>query len=175
MMKTSMQSLLYTLALCLTAGGGAVLAASQAQAAPADASQVALVSTVEVERPGAVAGGAKIYNNPANEQVVPGDKLRITLAYSNNGGDPVSGFDAVNPMRKEFEFISVEQDWALLSVDGGKNWGKLEALSVPVTAADGSKSVRSAVPGDVTHVRWKMEQPLAAGAKGELRFFALLK
>jgi hypothetical protein len=51
-------------------------------------------------------------------------------------------------------------------VDGGKTWGPLASLKVAL--ADGSS--RAALASDVTHIRWSLGRPIAAGSGGELSF-----
>jgi hypothetical protein len=57
-----------------------------------------------------------------------------------------------------------------VSVDGGKSWGKLAALTI--ANADGS--IRPAAHSDVTHVRWVLET-IAAGAQGRLTYPAIIR
>ena len=55
------------------------------------------------------------------------------------------------------------------SVDGGREYGAPEALTI---TEDGE--VRGAQPEDYTHIRWVMNDELAAGAQGVARFSARL-
>jgi hypothetical protein len=53
----------------------------------------------------------------------------------------------------------------LVSVDGGKAWGRLGDLSI----TDAAGQQRAAMPRDVTHVRWVIAQ-IAPCESGELEF-----
>lgn len=155
----------------------AVIAAFTPIEAQAQASAVSLSSEVRVERveTGADGGSRTVLKAPATEKIVPGDRLVVTLTYANRGSEPASGFVADNPLPAAVAFDSVREDWALVSVDGGKSFGKLAALSVSEKVADGSSASRPAVPADVTHIRWAPAQPIAAGATGTLQYRGTVK
>ncbi|HSN70422.1 MAG TPA: hypothetical protein VLT59_02890 [Steroidobacteraceae bacterium] len=57
------------------------------------------------------------------------------------------------------------------SVDDGRTFAEPNALTV--TSSEGQ--VRSAVPGDYTHIRWQFGYPLAAGATAIARFRVILE
>jgi len=105
------------------------------------------------------------------EQVLPGEALVFMLDYKNGGARPAAGFEINNPIPAAVSFTGAEQPWAVVSVDGGKSFASLAALKVK--AADGT--LRSAVPADVTHVKWKFAQPIAPGAGGRVMFYATVK
>ena len=125
--------------------------------------------------------------DPATVKVVPGDKLLFINAYHNTGQSAVTGFMVNNPVHAAVSLIEVTEDWALVSVDGGKNFGKLSELTVTETAANTTGAgetteapqpkqiTRPAIASDVTHIRWVLESPIAPGASGELRFRGVVK
>lgn len=170
-----MDALYYPAALLLAVAGGGTLATVEAHA-QSGTSQVALTSLVEVERSETAADGSVTlhYADPSKEVVVPGDKLRITLSYDNRGSAPATGFSAVNPINPHVQLVQVREDWAELSVDGGKSYGALDTLTVTATTADGT-ATRAAVPGDVTHIRWTMANAIAPGEKGSLVFYGIVR
>lgn len=148
-----------------------------AEAAPA----VNIDSRVEVERTEETPDGksvTKIYD-PAKVNVVPGDKLIFVNSYRNTGSAPASNFVINNPVHTAVEFAGVNEDWALVSVDGGKIFGKLSELTVSKVdpaAAEGSAPVNMAAQAaDVTDVRWSFPQPIPVGGKGELKFRGTVK
>jgi uncharacterized repeat protein (TIGR01451 family) len=124
-----------------------------------------------------VAGKEKlVLKKPSDVIVVPGDRIIFTLRYVNNGAEPASGFRATNPMPAPVQFVSVAEDWAEVSVDGGKSWGKLAELKVTAKNTDGTGDVlRAATAEDVTHVRWVFTTPIAPGAKGSVSYRGLIK
>jgi hypothetical protein len=100
----------------------------------------------------------------------------FTLKYSNQGGQVATGFAAVNPMPGPVQFLSAAEDWADVSVDGGKSWGRLSALKVTVPGNDGAPAtVRPAAAEDVTHVRWVFSDPIPPGTVGYLSYRGLIK
>lgn len=103
--------------------------------------------------------------------VTPGDRLVYVVTYRNGGRQPATDFTLTNPVPQHVEFAGEETTGAEMSVDGGKSWGTLASLKV--ANADGT--MRAARRGDVTHLRWRMTQPIAAGAEGQVTFKARLK
>lgn len=136
--------------------------------------------------------------DPATVKVTPGDKLLFLNTYRNTGKTAVTGFVVNNPVHAAVAFVEVLEGWALVSVDGGKTYGKLSDFTVtaapPVAVAeDGSETTeavdspetpevapaaptsRAAIPSDVTHIRWILPSPIPAGSTGELRFRGIVK
>jgi uncharacterized repeat protein (TIGR01451 family) len=134
-------------------------------------SQVALTSNVLVERTVTDANGAARTALEAPGIVTPGDRLMFVLAYRNNAATPATAFEVTNPIPDSVSFSSSESAGSVLSVDGGRTWGELGALRV--RNADGTS--RPATAADVTHVRWRLAQPIPAGGTGELRFRGIVK
>ncbi len=152
------------------------------QAAPDPRANVKIESKVLVERSETSSAGTvtKKLHDPSDVKVIPGDKLVFVNTYRNTGSTAVTGFVVNNPVHAAVTFTGVAEDWALLSVDGGKNFGKLTALTVTditqESAETGSSSMtRAALPSDVTHIRWTFDKAIAANASGELRFYGLVK
>jgi uncharacterized repeat protein (TIGR01451 family) len=134
-------------------------------------SQVALTSNVLVERTTTAADGTARTSLEAPGIVTPGDRLMFVLAYHNNAASPATDFTVTNPIPESVGYAGAESAGAVLSVDGGRTWGELSALSV--RNADGTS--RPATAADVTHVRWRLARPIPAGGSGELRFRGIVK
>ncbi len=134
-------------------------------------SQVALTSNVLVERTTTGPNGAARTSLEAPGIVTPGDRLVFVLSYRNNAASPATDFVVTNPIPESVSFTAAESAGSVLSIDGGRTWGLLSALSV--RNADGTN--RPATPADVTHVRWRIAQPIPAGGSGELRFRGVVK
>jgi uncharacterized repeat protein (TIGR01451 family) len=135
------------------------------------AEQVSLTSHVEVIRHKADASGKQTEVLEEPKLVVPGDRLRFTLDYANNSPKPAENFVISDPIPAAVAFAGRESAGADLSVDGGKTFGKLVALSV----VDAAGKKRAGLPADVTHVRWVFDRPLAPGTKGKVQFEAIVK
>lgn len=154
----------------LIAAALAIAAPAFAQSAPSD---VSLTSKIFIAREVTDESGKKSNKlfDPDKAPVTPGEALVVMLEYRNGGTRPATNFVIDNPIPGAVSFTGVEQPWAVVSVDGGKTYGALAALKVK--GADGA--LRPALPGDVTHVRWKIAQPIAPGAGGRVMFFGTVK
>ena len=157
------------LAMSLCAAGGVTAAPALAQAKSA----VALESVIEVELKNP--SGEASFGTPDKGTVVPSDNLRFSINFANTTDEPASALSVTNPIPNAVEFVRVEENWALLSVDGGKTFGALVDLTVTETNAEGVASTRAANPSDVTHIRWKLDRPLGPQEKGSLRFHGRVK
>jgi uncharacterized repeat protein (TIGR01451 family) len=166
----------YAMALLLSALGGSLIASGTARAQAS--SPVTILSEAQIERIEVGKDGKErtVYKKPGDVIVVPGDKVVFTLSYANRGATPASGFRATNPMPGPVQFLNATEDWAEVSVDGGKSWGILSALTVKAKSADGTGVVvRPAAVEDVTHVRWVFASDIAPGAKGAVSYRGIIK
>ncbi len=189
-MKTLLtKKTVYAAALIAAAGSGSLLASvnsakahvpvaimAAAQTTPA----VTLTSEVFIERKVVDAAGVETVSlkQPKEVVIVPGDRVVFKTSYKNNGADAATGFRATNPMPAPIQFISVREEWAELSVDGGVTWGKLAALTILPKGEEGATTapvVRPAIEADVTHVRWVFSDPIPAGASGNVTYTGLVK
>lgn len=150
-----------------------VMAATLAATVPAAAqSPIALTSTIEAERSATDANGTKTLSYEAPKIVVPGDRLRFTLRMVNNGAAPAANVVINNPLPAEVAFETTP-DLAnfSVSVDGGKNFGDLAALTK--AAADGT--ARPATADDVTNVRWVVASPVPPKGSYSIIFFGRVR
>ena len=102
--------------------------------------------------------------------VVPGNRLLFSTSYRNESAAPVQNFVVTNPVPEGIAVATPDAASLTVSVDGGKTWGKLAALSVK----DAKGVARSAQAGDVTHVRWTLAT-IAPGAGGAVAYHAVVK
>lgn len=135
------------------------------------ANQVALDNAVFVERVSTDAQGKQRILLEEPKVVVTGDRLVFVLNYRNAGAQPADKFVITNPMPSAVRFADAGDTRPFVSVDGGKQWGLLADLSVPMT--DGTR--RAAQPADVTHVRWAFQKPIPVGGTGKLIFRGVVK
>ncbi len=178
MSKWSQALLKTTLALSLVTGALASSVGAQTvglAAGPAGGT-VAIESEIAVERTSTDANGqtAVQWVKPNETKVVPGDNLLFTNLYRNTSGAAASGFVGNNPVHPAVSLTGISEPWAMVSVDGGKNFAKLETLTVTETV-DGTSSTRPAEYKDVTHIRWTFTDPIANGQSGKLSFRAVVK
>lgn len=128
-----------------------------------------LTSKAELEKSDpAVDGreGAKTYTTP--NVVVPGDRIRLTLTFTNNGAAPSAKMILMNPIPTALVFDGTSDTTGFaVSVDGGKTFGALGDLKAGVEDAE----PRPAVASDVTHVRWAWPDAIAPGESRSVAFF----
>ncbi|HEV7233354.1 MAG TPA: hypothetical protein VGN36_03840 [Sphingorhabdus sp.] len=135
------------------------------------ATPLQLSSDVFVERQVVRADGSRTVVLEEPNLVLPGDNLVFVVKYRNAGRATASNFVVTNPLPAAVAFNGTSDGLETVSIDGGNNWGVLGALRVK--QADGS--VRAAQRGDVTHIKWNLNQPLTAGAEGKLIFRGIVK
>lgn len=156
---------------CKSLAMGALLALSiQSAAAQGNGS---LTSKVELEKSTPSADGGpptKSYVDP--KVVVPGDRIRVALTFTNNAAAPASGVTLVNPIPEGLVFDGTADaaDFTV-STDGGKIFGALASLTVPVEGA----APRAATAADVTHVRWLWPDAIAPGKSRSVAFFGRVR
>ncbi|ALJ14294.1 DUF11 domain-containing protein [Sphingopyxis macrogoltabida] len=135
----------------------------------------ALTSKIELQKvvPGTGTDRhAELYTFVAPDVVVPGDRIRVTLTFTNNGTAPASGVNIVNPIPEGLVFDGANDPAAFsVSVDGAKAFGALDALTVPVEGA----APRAAANADVTHVRWLWPDAIPVGGSRSVAFFGRVK
>lgn len=102
--------------------------------------------------------------------VVPGYKLVFSTSYRNEGAAPVQNFVVTNPVPEGIAVAAPDASSLTVSVDGGKTWGKLAALTIK----DAKGVARRAQAFDVTHVRWTLAA-IAPGAGGAVAYHAIVK
>ncbi len=160
------------------------LSAAVQAAATDPRADIKIDSKIMVERTAESESGKMVTKllDPATVKVIPGDTLLFINTYRNTGKNAVTGFVVNNPVHSAVALVEVVEDWALVSVDGGKNFGKLSELTVTADspAAEGEEErsepkSRPAKASDVTHIRWVLASPIAPGASGDLRFRGIVK
>lgn len=132
---------------------------------------VSLVSKVFVEHTETTADGKSVTTRAVPDVVIPGDRLVFLLTYHNDGAQPATDLVLTNPVPASVTYSGTDDTTATVSVDGGKTWGALGALTVAL--ADGI--TRPAEAADVTHIRWTLRDPVPTGAGGELSFRGVVK
>ena len=133
------------------------------------ADAIALDSSVEREMPAAGGKTKTVLEEP--KVVIPGDRLVFILQYRNTGTQSAKDFVVTNPMPAPVAYQGTSDTVAQVSVDGGRMFAPLASLKV--READGAE--RAARPEDVTHVRWVLHEPIAAGAQGKLSFRGVVR
>jgi len=147
----------------------AFAALAPAEALAAD--QIALDNNIFVERVTRDGAGRTRIRLEEPKAVVPGDRLVFVLNYRNASERAADRFVITNPLPAAVRYADAGDNTALVSVDGGRTWGRLGEMTV--TLADGTR--RPAQPADVTHLRWAIQKPIPAGASGKLMFRGVVR
>lgn len=93
-----------------------------------------------------------------------GDRVVTVVTWKRTRG--TGGFMLTNSLPARLAYQRSASDMQEVSVDGGRNWGRLEAMRV-----DG----RQATPEDVTHVRWRIPASYAALGQGRIAYSGVVR
>ena len=108
------------------------------------------------------------------ETVVPGESVVYTISFTNISDDAAENVVITNPIADSLTYVDGSAfgpgTRIQFSVDNGQTFADRETLTVTDEGV-----VRAASAEDFTHIRWVMQQELAAGAQGVARFSAVLE
>ena len=108
------------------------------------------------------------------ETVVPGESVVYTISFTNISDDAAENVVITNPIADSLTYVDGSAfgpgTRIQFSVDNGQTFADRESLTVTEEGV-----VRAASAEDFTHIRWVMQQELAAGAQGVARFSAVLE
>lgn len=121
---------------------------------------VALDSAIFVERTSQKKGRTL---EPA-QRLSRGDRVVYIVTWTRQAG--AGSFVVTNPLPRTVYYQESADESEQVSIDGGRSWGKLDAMRV------GS---RLATPEDVTHVRWRNSAPVAARGSGQIAYSAIVR
>lgn len=118
--------------------------------------------------------GAKTQQWQAPDKMLPGDIVGYQISFSNPDAEAAENIVIANPIPENTSYV-VDSAKGMgtritFSIDGGQNYAQPEQLFVE---KDGEKVPASAA--DYSHVRWQLNQPLAAGATGSVQYQVLIK
>ena len=134
-----------------------------------------LMTVVEKVREIAGPDGATRTELEPVETAVPGDEVVYTVTFTNIGEETAENVRITNPIPPQMRYVDGTAFGpgtdVLYSTDGGASYGVSGELMV--RSDDGSE--RPAGAADYTHIRWVLNAPLDAGAKGFARFRAVLQ
>ncbi|WP_070153567.1 hypothetical protein [Sphingobium phenoxybenzoativorans] len=131
---------------------------------------VTLSSNVFVEKVSNDLNGGERRVLAAPGQLGQGDRLVFVLRYRNDGPAPVSRFAVTNPVPQSVRIDTARQDMQV-SVDGGRNWGRLDKLQLRTPFG----GTRRATADDITHVRWTVNSPVSPGATGQIAYRGVVR
>ena len=139
---------------------------ASAHATGLKATQIVEVATIIVD----VDGNETTSYSQATE-VEPGERVRYSLAYANDGSDMAENVSLVMPVPNVVTYVegsalgSVE-----FSADNGRSYAAREDLMIGT-----GEYARLAVSEEITHIKWAFSDPIAPAATGTVSFEAVLK
>lgn len=144
-----------------------------AQSVAQEQGHLDVTTTVQKEEVSVNPAGETETRLVAAETVVPGEKVIYTITFRNVSEEAAENVVITNPISGELTYVDGSAfgpgSEIEFSVDGGKTF----AAAGDLTVAENGQ-VRPAVPGDYTHIRWVMQNEIAAGKQGMARFAAVL-
>jgi uncharacterized repeat protein (TIGR01451 family) len=114
----------------------------------------------------------------AVEATDPGDILRYTLHYRNEGTGEARGatFNDRVPEGTVYLPGSAEgKDTEVTFSLDGKSYQKPPMLTYKIKQPDGSEVEATASPDLYTHIKWKLTKPVAPGVSGTVSFMVKVK
>ncbi|KPL67784.1 hypothetical protein SZ64_06440 [Erythrobacter sp. SG61-1L] len=142
---------------------------ASAIAAPAVAQKpVSLDSAVFVERLGHTNDGRVERRIEPASQLRRGDRLVMVVEWQTSPEG--KAFAVTSPIPRSIAFQDTSTDAIQVSVDGGRNWGRLGALKTSDRYGN-----RLATPEDVTHLRWTVSPTDARRGIGRVTYSAIVR
>ncbi|KPF83461.1 hypothetical protein [Novosphingobium sp. AAP93] len=145
-----------------------VVAGALAPGAAHAAGGVQFASDVFVERFQPAPGGRTARILERADQLRPGDRVIFVVNWS---GRKDGGFTVTNPLPRTIAFAGGADGAQEVSVDGGRTWGALGALTV----RDAYGRQRQAHAEDVTHLRWRIPTQLALAGTGQMTWRGVVR
>lgn len=93
-----------------------------------------------------------------------GDRVVTILRWQRPRG--AGGFTITNPLPRALSYQESSRADEAVSVDGGRSWGRLGELMI---------GDRLASPEDVTHVRWRIPERIAARGRGQIAYSGIVR
>ena len=133
------------------------------------AAPVSVANSVYVEREVSNGTGASAHVLEPARALHRGDRLVYVVAWRapQARGEHLT---ITNPLPRTIAYERSAGGDEDVSIDGGRSWGKLDALRV----RDGAVW-RYAMPQDVTHIRWNVPPQLALVGRGRLTWSGIVR
>ncbi|MFN3213005.1 MAG: hypothetical protein ACE37M_07865 [Henriciella sp.] len=139
---------------------------ASAHATGLKATQIVEVATIIVD----VDGNETTSYSQATE-VEPGERVRYSLAYANEGADEAENVSLVMPVPTVVTYVEGSAHGSVeFSADNGRSYAAREDLMIGT-----GEYARLAVSEEITHIKWAFSDPIAPSANGTVSFEAVLK
>ena len=132
------------------------------------AEQIVEVATITLD-----AEGNEIRTYTDAEEVAPGDEVRYSLSYVNEGALAAEAVSLVMPVPAEVTYIEASAGGTpstiTYSADDGASFAARDSLVVTSEAG-----ARLATAEEITHIKWVFSDPIPAASDGAISFRAVL-
>ncbi|MGE4323767.1 MAG: hypothetical protein AB7E60_12170 [Sphingobium sp.] len=136
----------------------------------ATARQIYWDTQIFVERVRTDINGRELRMLANPDRLAAGDQLIFVVNWRNISNQEVRGVAVTNSVPRGTH-IAPHDPRMQLSVDGGRNWGRLDQIWLPTPLG----GTRRAVAADVTHVRWALPSAISPGETGRLSYRATVR
>ena len=141
---------------------------------PAHAAGLKATQTVEVATVTIDATGADVLTFAPATEVEPGQQVRYSLAYSNEGPDPADSVSLVMPIPPEVTYLEASVAGAPGTVTFSADNGQTFAIRNALMIGEAEKN-RVANASEITHIKWVFDTPIAPAASGAISYMAVLE
>ena len=142
--------------------------------APAQATGLKATQTVELASVAIAADGSEVVSYAPAVEVEPGEQVRYTLSYVNDGPQPAENVSLVMPVPQEVSYLEASVSGAssavLFSADAGQSFAARDAVFV----GEG-ETARLATAAEITHIKWDFAEPIEPAGIGAISYEAVLK
>ncbi|MDP4598701.1 MAG: hypothetical protein NWR61_06155 [Pseudomonadales bacterium] len=117
--------------------------------------------------------GAMVHRWVVAEDVGPGEKLRYTVFYVNQGDEPATEVRIENPIPELTVYVSDsatgQGSTIMFSADGGEQYDAADSVTYQVRVFGGGTDRRLASAERFTNIRWMIDR-VPPGSMGEVSF-----
>ena len=150
------------------------LALTSAFSAPAFASGLKAVQTADLVKTIIDADGAEIVTFEPATDVEPGEQVRYSLQYVNEGDEAAQAVSLVMPVPAEMILVEGSVKGGASAVTYSTDAGQTFAARDEITVSEGERE-RVARADEITHIKWAFAAPIAPAESGSISFVATLK
>lgn len=108
------------------------------------------------------------------DKLVPGERVGYQVEVNNQGTEPAADIVIANPIPEHTVYVQGSAKGLGTQIEFSADNGKTFALPAQLFIQKDGKSVQ-AQAADYTQVRWKLNQPLAAGASLTVQYIVKIK
>ena len=108
------------------------------------------------------------------DKLLPGERVGYQIEVNNQGAEPAADIVIANPIPEHTVYVQDSAKGLGTEIEFSVDSGKTFALPAQLFIKKDGESVQ-AQAADYTHVRWKLNQPLAIGASSTVQYIVTIK